>query len=216
MCIQGLEHEDLGAIYYEWPRYWPAMLDQSRAARDRLGGQHERFASMSAGPDGTRTLRYDAVEPAIEAHVQMVIGAVLAMRYFILELERVAGFTVTGDDDIERFRAACRSVGLADPADQRTWSLVGELVSMRHRIEHPSQETIYSVKDWDRVPLAWCLTRRALDCFDAFDASFSESADAWEQRRVALSKPGTFEIAERGLRGRRPPKGATGPAPGRS
>lgn len=137
----------------------------------------------------------------------MVLDAVLTMRYFVLEVERVAQLQpAVVDDDLGRLRAACVGAGLQDPAQDARWPLLGELVGIRHRIEHPAQDTIYSVAAWDRVPLAWALTSRALECFDAFDGLFCDFADAWEAHRATLARPGVLEGVQRGLRSRRPAK----------
>jgi hypothetical protein len=80
------------------------------------------------------------------------------------------------------------------------------LIDARHRVEHPTQDTVYSLESWDRVPLAWALTKRALDSFDAFDEMFCDVADAWEERKEAFAKPGTLDIESRGLRGKRSAK----------
>lgn len=185
-------------------RVWTA----SREARGVLGELHERVAAEAPGPSGTRSLSYDFVVPAIAAHAQMVIGAVLTLRYFVLEMERWARLAPPSNatDDLDRFRAACVGAGLEDPAEREQWPAIGELVATRHRIEHPTQDTIYSRDQWDRVPLAWSLTNRALECFDAFDVAFAEIADAWDEHKAVFSKPGTFQIEARGLRARRSPK----------
>ncbi|HEX7096603.1 MAG TPA: hypothetical protein VF183_12015 [Acidimicrobiales bacterium] len=201
------EHERLGAIAYEWPRYWPALLEASRQARDDLAALHDRIGRVPPGRDGSRTLFYDFIEPAIAAHGHMILDAVLTTRYFVLELERVAQLQPAAvHDDLRRLRAACIGAGLDDPAQDERWPLLGELVGVRHRIEHPTQGTIYSADAWDRVPLAWSLTGRALECFDAFHSCFCDLANAWEARRTALARRGVFDVVQRGLRSRRPPK----------
>lgn len=217
IAIQIMEHERLGVIDYEWPRsatFWPEFWSASREARGALGELHERVANKAPGADGTRSLSYDFVAPAIVAHAQMVICAVLAMRYLVLELERWAGLAPpTGaTDDLDRFRRACVGAGLDDPAEREQWAEIGELVATRHRIEHPTQDTIYSRDHLDRVPLAWSLTKRALNCFDAFDLAFGEIADTWDEHKATFSKPGTLQVAARGLRARRPAKNPPKPS----
>src|SRR5436853_3778533 len=103
VCVQVLEHESLGVIAYEWPRFWPDVLAGSRSARDALSDLHEHVAHAAPGHDGTRDLSYASVQPAIAAHVQMVVNAVLAIRYLVLEVERTAVLLpASGDDDLGR------------------------------------------------------------------------------------------------------------------
>jgi hypothetical protein len=208
-----LEHEELGTVGYEWPRFWPAYLKASRIARDELEAVHAALKRAEPDRDDSRVLTYDELEPAIVAHAHMVIASVLTLRYFVLEVERTAELQPPTEaiDDLERFRSVCVKAGLADPSDRRGWSTVGELIGTRHRVEHPTQDTVYSLKSWDHVPLAWALTKRALDSFDAFDEMFGAVADAWEGRKEDFAKPGTLNIEERGLRGKtsakKPPPG---------
>lgn len=84
--------------------------------------------------------------------------------------------------------------------------MIGELIEIRHLIEHPTQDTVYSMDRWDRVPFAWSLTGRALACFDVFDLLFGDVAAAWDARRVDFAKPVTLQVDARGLRARRPAK----------
>lgn len=208
VCIQTLEHEVLGAISYQWPRFWPAFLTEGRAARDALEAVHVVMEQTEPGPTESRDLAYKAVEPAVSAHARMVIATVLTLRYFMLEVERIAELQPPPDtiDDLERFRSACKRAGLGDPSSSPNWSTVGELIGMRHRVEHPTQDTIYSTQFWDHVPLAWALTKRALASFDAFDEMFSAVVDAWETHKESFAKPSTLNIAARGLRAKRPAK----------
>jgi hypothetical protein len=205
---QIIEHERLGAIEYVWPRFWPAFLTASRQARDGLGELHTRIENMSPGRDGTRSLSYEDIEPGLAAHVEMVICAVLTMRYFVLEVERIAELTAPTNrtDGLDRFRSVCTGAELSDPAERERWPMIGELIEIRHLIEHPAQDTIYSMDRWDRVPFAWSLTRRALDCFDAFDSIFGDVAVAWETRKIDYAGPVTLQLDARGLRARRPAK----------
>lgn len=208
VCIQVFEHERLGAVSYVWPRFWPDALTAARTARDELGRLHDQIAGTEPGPDGVRSISYEVVQPAVAAHMQMAIAAVLTLRYFTLELERsfVELDGPSGQDDLGRFRAACGKVGITDPAKDERWALVGELAAVRDRVEHPTQASLYSVDSWDRVPLAWCLTKRALICFDAFDGLFCDAASSWESKLKLISTElTTVDVLQRGLRSRRSP-----------
>lgn len=200
------EHERLGVLSYSWPRMWPVFLEESRRARDAVDAVHAKVAQEQPSANGIRMINADTMEPLYVAHVEMVLLAVLTLRHFVLEVERTVGLSAKKhDDDLGRFRAACNSAGIEDPANDDRWSIVGELVRMRHVIEHPTQQTVYSTNQWDQVPLAWSLTDAALRSFDAFDEIFCNVADAWEVRRQELATAGTLTI-ERGQRANRPAK----------
>lgn len=207
--VQQLEHERLGTIDYVWPRFWPTYLQASRDARDRLGVLHLDVDRVEPHERlGTRHVPDDIRDEVLTTMTTMVLSALLTIRYFVIEVEGTIQQTVSDrpGDDLDRLRSICVAAGISDPGDRPGWSLVGELVDTRNRIEHPDQSTVYSTTAWDRVPLAWGLTDRALDAFDAFDENFGSSATEWETRKSAYANAGTFDLIARGLRSRRQPK----------
>ncbi|MEM2121945.1 MAG: hypothetical protein QXU20_04795 [Candidatus Woesearchaeota archaeon] len=80
--------------------------------------------------------------------------------------------------------------------------LFQELEQTRHAINHPKNENIYNCEKnaWDKVPLAWGMSGKALKFFEESTKLFNEMYKSWKTIEKKYSKPGILIGVQRGIK----------------
>jgi hypothetical protein len=80
--------------------------------------------------------------------------------------------------------------------------LFQELEQTRHAINHPKNENIYNCgkNTWDKVPLAWGVSGKALKFFEESAKLFNETYKVWSTVEQTFSKLGNLTGVQRGIK----------------
>jgi hypothetical protein len=126
----------------------------------------------------------------------MISNVVRAIQHFAEEIEGFSGGRLLGITVAERLSEAASLSGLT--IDTKSPGYVGfiQIWKMRDAVEHPNSRNTYAgeLGEWDRVPLAWLLSDKAIFAYQNYRSWLEELAVQWEGRKAQYSKETEFKI----------------------
>jgi len=211
---QILVHEQLGAISVHGPfrveGMWSALYDEVGEAFGEFVDIGVRLEALPVGPDAMRAVDDEEfVATTYRAATRAVVGAVLALQHLTAEIGFILGLDLDATDLDARLRRVAPALGFESHATIEGWHSVHELEQLRHAIEHPSAETLYSA-DWDGLPRAWIFSDKPLKASEGYRLFFDSLAERWLEVPPTLPTQtvtiGAVRGAKSTLPAKRPPK----------
>jgi hypothetical protein len=198
ICVtQTLEHSQFGAVAYLWPRFWTFHSEIADAAFSELTDCHKRLLQVPVGPSNFRLID-DAklLSDTYRCGTSMISNVVRTIQHFAEEIEGFVGKRLTGITVAERLGEAASISGLV--IDTRCPGYVGfvQIWKMRDAVEHSTSRNTYAgeLGGWDRVPLAWLLSDKAIFAYQDYRRWFERLAIQWDIKKAKYSQATTFEV----------------------
>jgi hypothetical protein len=189
---QLLQHRELGTvalIYDPPPRFWGVHFDLAVWSAKKLADLQERLLSFPVKASEVRDIDDHAYLAEIYAHGSTaVVHAVIACQQLTDEIERSCEGSLGGLlDPMGRLAEAAKLAGMNPASEYPGWNVVGELVAVRHAVEHPRAATYLNHDDPLQVPLAWMVSERPGIVFPAYQEFFTSFTDSW--LRILANRP---------------------------
>lgn len=124
-------------------------------------------------------------------------------------MERVTEIQVRQGEDLNtRLLKVLKQLNYPnDLGNDPRYGQLTELQLIRNAIEHPDQTTIYNHEEanWDKVPLAWVVSGKAIRAYAAARSLVNEVIQFWSDKKEEFERPGTLNV-QRGIRSLHPVK----------
>jgi hypothetical protein len=204
--MQPSVHERLGAIGLIGPflvsSMWAAHYEEAAIAFGEFEShEQELLATPVNEGSATRDVSDEVfIAKVYRTGVRAVLSSVLALQHLTAEIEIVTGAKLGGHDLGGRISVATKAIGFRSHTELPGWPAIPELENVRHAIEHPSAENLYSFADWTRVPRAWMFSDRPLKVWPQFQLFFEAFADRWLTELASRPRETRTVSAQRGMR----------------
>lgn len=170
---QILAHAQYGSIGYLWtPRLWSYHHEIAVQACDRLRALHQEVLKLDIGPGNMRLIHDpDLLVAVYQAGSEMVSNAVRSAQHLTQDMERLNPdkSTLKAATIEDRLKEAAALHELDPHIDAPDYQGLVEINGVRDAIEHPKVANTYQggQNEWDKVPLAWMISDRSLQAFEA-------------------------------------------------
>ncbi len=179
-----LVHEPIGKVGYPRRPYWPHHAEMARTAVSALAGLHRELDHIDRTQDDIRVVSDEHAARAYELGTSMVTNVERAVSHLAHEMASKAGAeaSIGSARPLDELCTAAAAVGIDCRVDAPGYHAVGEMVAVRHAIDHPNDLNVYRAgdADWDQVPLAWILSDRSTKAFRAYAQWFELIVADWK------------------------------------
>ena len=215
--VQPVVH-NLGLIYVGHPYYWDLHARYANSGYKRLKKYINKILQKQPDKTNARSIHdFKFINKIYKATCDLVIHTYLSYEYFTLfVLTSVYLNPSCGDAEKKEFKklepielkeklkhVLVKIINKPEMVKSVGYSMLfQELEQMRHSINHPKNENIYNCgkNTWDKVPLAWGVSGKALKFFDELAILFNSTCKAWQAIEPNYSKPGTLTEVQRGVK----------------
>ena len=187
---------DLGMIYIGHPYYWGMHARYANSGYQRLKKYIDQILQKQPDKTNVRSVHdFRFINKAYKATCDLVIHSYLTYEYFSLFVLTSVYLNVK-----HILTVIIKKPELVNSSGYSM--LFQELEQTRHAINHPKNENIYNCgkNTWDKVPLAWGMSGKALKFFEESAKLFNETYKAWNAIEQTYSKPGTLTGVQRGIK----------------
>ncbi len=202
--VQPALHETYGTLLVPRPVYWLQHAKAALARQESLRQLDQRVLETELGASDSRILAGDLAIALYVTGTEAVLHIVLAVQQLVTELELGLKITRPPLENLNtRLGTVLRAIEYMGLGVDPRYGRFGELQEVRDAVEHPEKETVYNSTggEWDRVPLAWIASGKALSAIEASLALIADIAKAWDAFQSAhASGPGTLTGVTRGIR----------------
>ena len=202
--VQPSLHETYGLVWVPKPAYWPQHFKAAADRRVVLGELDVQVLETELGKSGSRVLSADLTNALYVAGAEAVIHTVLAVHQLVTEMELALKLRREPLDNLNtRLGVALGTIDYKGLGTDPRYGRFAELQEVRDALEHPEEATVYNSTegDWDRVPIAWITSGKALTALDMSFSLFGDIVKAWsEYTKAHASGPGTLTGVTRGIR----------------
>lgn len=207
----------LGLIYVHYPYYWSLHARYSSLAYERLKSYIDVVLAQPADKSNARSIHdFNLINKMYKATCDLVIHSYLLFEYLSLSiLTAVYLYPGANDEDKKKFQGVEQYelkdkvrhilkniIKRPDLVNSKGYSMLfQELEQIRHSINHPTNDSVYNAgkNTWDKVPLAWAISGKAIKYFDEMTMLFNAMYKEWNKVQPQYSKPVTLTGVQRGI-----------------